>query len=65
MHSEWVGITGITGWVSPEYASSIRDVFYKSEIVIGGVFLAIVGRKSIFWGFYDGAQMHEIDVVEV
>lgn len=45
--------------------SSIRDIFYKSEIVINGVFLAIVGRESIFFGFYDGIQMRRIDVVEV
>ncbi|OJV32210.1 MAG: hypothetical protein BGO33_02735 [Bacteroidia bacterium 43-41] len=45
--------------------SSIHDVFYKSEIVIDGVFLAIVGRKSIFWGFYEGTQMHNIDVIMI
>lgn len=41
--------------------SSIHDVFYKSDIVISGVFLAIVGRKSIYWGFYDGTKMHKIE----
>jgi integrative and conjugative element protein (TIGR02256 family) len=45
--------------------SSIYDVFYKSEIVIDGVFLAIAGRKSIYWGFHDGAQMHRIELIVI
>ncbi|WP_291528628.1 Mov34/MPN/PAD-1 family protein [Bacteroides sp. UBA939] len=45
--------------------ASIYDVFSKSKIVIDGVFLAIVGRKSIFWGFHDGTQMHKIEVIVV
>jgi integrative and conjugative element protein (TIGR02256 family) len=45
--------------------SSICDVFYKSRIVIDGVFLAIVGRKSIYWGFHDGTQMFKIEPIVV
>lgn len=45
--------------------SSICDVFYKSTIVIDGVFLAIVGRKSIFWGFHDGTQMFNLEPIVV
>lgn len=43
--------------------SSIREVFYKSDIVINGVFLAIVGCKSIYWGFYDGVNMQRIEPI--
>ena len=43
--------------------SSIRDVFFKSKIVIDGVFLAIVGLKSIYWGFYDGTNIHKIELI--
>lgn len=45
--------------------SSIRDVFYKSEIAIDGVFLAIVGCESIYWGFYDGSQTHKVQPIVV
>lgn len=45
--------------------SSICDVFYQSEIVIDGVFLAIVGCESIYWGFYDGTQMHKIELTVI
>lgn len=41
--------------------TSICDVFFKSRIVIDGVFLAIVGLKSIYWGFYDGVNMYKIE----
>jgi len=41
--------------------SSICDVFYKSKIVIDGVFLAIVGRKSIYWGYHDGTRIYKIE----
>ena len=43
--------------------SSVCNVFHKSEIVIDGVFLAIVGRKSIYWGFHDGTQMYKIEPI--
>lgn len=43
--------------------SSICNVFYKSKIVINGVFLAIVGRKSIYWGFYNGVKMYQIEPI--
>lgn len=34
--------------------SSIREIFDKSKIVIEGVFIAIVGIETIYWGFYNG-----------
>lgn len=43
--------------------ASIRDVFFKSELPINGVFLIIVGLKDLYYGFYDGKNLHQIEVV--
>ena len=43
--------------------ASIRDVYSKSDLVINGVFLIIIGIKSNYYGYYDGENLHKIDVV--
>lgn len=36
---------------------SIIEIYTKSNIVIGGVFLVIVGLKTNYYGFYDGHSL--------
>lgn len=43
--------------------ASVYDIFHKSKLAIEGVFLVIIGYKSIYWGFHDGLQMHEIQPI--
>jgi hypothetical protein bacD2_22117 len=44
---------------------SVREIYKKSDIVLNGVFLIIVGLKSNYYGFYDGKSMIEINVTIV
>lgn len=45
--------------------NSIIEIYNKSEIVIAGVVLVIVGLKSNYYGFYDGCSMRKVSVTFV
>ena len=42
--------------------NSIKEIYQKSELVIDGVVLVIVGLKSNYYGFYNGVRIKRITV---
>lgn len=42
--------------------NSIAEIYNKSDIVIDGVILIIVGLNTNYYGFYDGKTMQKVEV---